>query len=90
VKKFEEIKKKVKLGDYYISLHCEEELVFDNLTRRDIENAIIHGKINKKLTEDLRGTRYRIEGAAIDGRILHVICRITDDNELLFITTYVL
>ena len=36
----------------------------DELTRDDIENAILKGRIGKKLSEDLRGTRYRIEGPA--------------------------
>jgi hypothetical protein len=37
--------------------------------------AILKGHIEKKLTEDSRGTRYRIEGVALDGRWVHVVCR---------------
>jgi Domain of unknown function (DUF4258) len=47
----------------------------DRLEREDIENAILKGRIQKKLTEDVRGIRYRIEGPAEDGRLIHVICR---------------
>jgi hypothetical protein len=40
----------------------------DHLERFDVENAILKGKIDKKLTRDKRGTRYRIEGPATDER----------------------
>jgi hypothetical protein len=39
----------------------------DDLTRQDIEEAILNGFIEKKLTRDVRGTRYRIEGRCRDG-----------------------
>ena len=62
----------------------------DELTRDDIENAILKGRIGKKLSEDLRGTRYRIEGPARDGRRIHVICRFKEASDVIIITVYVL
>ena len=62
----------------------------DDLERSDIENAILKGRVEKKLTEDIRGTRYRIEGAAKDGRIIHVVCRFKEDVNLIVITAYAL
>ncbi|MGI0024877.1 MAG: DUF4258 domain-containing protein [Nitrososphaera sp.] len=62
----------------------------DELTRDDIENAILKGRIEKKLSEDLRGTRYRIEGPARDGRPIHVICRFKEDSDVIIITVYAL
>lgn len=47
-------------------------------------------KINKKLSEDIRGTRYRIEGPIKDGRMIHVICRFKEDSNLIIITAYTL
>ncbi len=41
---------------------------------------LLKGRIEKKLTEDIRGTRYRIEGPAIDGRIIHVVCRFKEQG----------
>jgi len=35
--------------------HAEEEMVEDRLERRDIESAILRGRIDKKVTRDLRG-----------------------------------
>jgi hypothetical protein len=56
------IRQKVTSRDYYLSSHAEEEMADDRLERSDIEHAILRGKIDKKLTQDVRGTRYRIAG----------------------------
>ena len=62
----------------------------DGLERKDVENAILKGRIQKKLTEDVRGTRYRIESPARDGRPIHVICRFKEEGDLIIITVYAL
>ena len=62
----------------------------DELARDDVENAILKGRIEKKPLEDPRGTRYRIEGPAKDGRLMHVICRHKEDASLVVITVYAL
>ena len=62
----------------------------DGLERPDIEQSILRGRIEKKMTRDIRGTRYRIEGPARDGRLIHVICRFHEVKDLLIITVYAL
>jgi len=62
----------------------------DRLERDDVENALFKGRIQKKLSEDMRGVRYRIEGPAKDGRLIHVICRFREDASLVIITVYAL
>jgi hypothetical protein len=84
------IRQKIINRDYYLSSHAEEEMLDDELERIDIENAILKGRIEKKLTEDVRGTRYRIEGPARDSRLIHVICRFKEDANLIIITVYAL
>ena len=74
--------------DYFMSSHAEEEMLDDSLERKDIESAIFKGRIEKKLTQDSRGTRYRIEGVALDGRLIHVVCRFREGQSLLIITVY--
>jgi hypothetical protein len=76
--------------DYYISSHAEDEMLDDDLERKDVENAILKGRIEKKMTDDLRGTRYRIEGPSLDGRLIHVICRFIESYNLIIITVYAL
>ena len=73
---------------YYLSAHAEEEMWADRLERLDIERCILRGRIEKRMTEDVRGTRYRIEGPARDERLVHVICRYHEVEDLLIITVY--
>lgn len=82
------IRRRISQKDYYLSGHAEEEMWADGLDRMDVEHAILHGSIEKKLTHDFRGTRYRIEGAALDGRLVHVVCRFNTVGEVLVITVY--
>jgi hypothetical protein len=84
------IRQKIIDRHYYLSSHAEEEMLDDDLERSDVENAILKGKIEKKMSEDTRGTRYRMEGPAIDGRLIHVICRLKEDSNLIIITVYAL
>ncbi len=90
MKTLQRIRQKVIDKDYYISDHAEEEMLDDELEREDIENAILKGRIEKKLTEDIRGTRYRIEGRARDGRSIYVVCRFKEHGNLIVITAYAL
>ncbi len=84
------LRQKVIERDYYLSSHAEEEMTDDQLERVDIENAILKGRIHKKLTRDPRGPRYRLEGPAIDGRLIHIICRLDEKDNLRIITVYAL
>jgi len=75
---------------YYLSTHAEEEMLDDSLQRPDVEQAILQGKIQKRLTRDPRGPRYRIEGPAMSGRFIHVVCRLDENDDLRIITVYAL
>ncbi|NCC61955.1 MAG: DUF4258 domain-containing protein [Verrucomicrobiae bacterium] len=83
-----EIKTKIQERDYYLSSHAEEEMVEDGFERKDVEYAILHGRIYKKLTHDPRGTRYQILGAARNGIPMYVICRFREKGSLIIITVY--
>ena len=88
--KLQRIRQKVIDKDSYLSSHTEDEMRDDDLEPYDVENAILKSKIEKKLTEDLRGVRYRIEGPAHDGRQIHVVCRLKEDGRIIVITAYAL
>lgn len=62
----------------------------DGFDRADIENAILKGILEKKMTHDTRGTRYRIEGPSLSGRRMHVVCRFRAEASLIIITVYAL
>ncbi len=85
------IKRKVFNKEYEFAIpHFFEEMTDDDLTFKDIEMAFEKGRIERKFTKDLRGTRYEVVGPAIDGREVAVICRIKNTGKLLLITAYVL
>ncbi|NKQ36980.1 MAG: DUF4258 domain-containing protein [Chloroflexi bacterium] len=84
------IRLKIIQRQYYLSSHAEEEMLEDGLDRYDVEHAILKGRIEKRLTHDVRGTRYRVEGPVPDGRFIHVICRFHVSRDLLIITVYAL
>jgi hypothetical protein len=86
----QQLRQKIRDRAYYLSSHAEDEMADDQLERSDIEHAILNGKIEKKLTHDPRGPRFRVEGPAADGRIIHVICRLDENEELRIITVYAL
>lgn len=86
----QEIRQMIIDRDYFISSHAEEEMLDDDLQRKDIENAILKGRIEKKMTHDERGIRYRLEGPSRDGRLIHVICRFSEHANLIVITVYAL
>lgn len=84
----ERLRNKIRDRDYYVSSHAEDEMAEDGFERADVENAILRGFIEKKLTHYPRGTRYRVEGPAHDGRLMHVLCRFQETGSLILITVY--
>jgi len=86
----QKIQQSITNRDYYLSSHAEEEMLDDDLERKDVENVILKGHMDKKMTRDIRGTRYRVEGPARDGRPIHVLCRFREGSNLIIITVYAL
>jgi Domain of unknown function (DUF4258) len=84
------LRQKIRNRDYYLSSHAEEEMLDDQLERDDIEHAILKGRVDKKMTGDPRGPRFRVEGPASDGRLIHVVCRLDENEDLRIITVYAL
>lgn len=88
--RIQKIRQKIIDRAYYLSSHAEDEMLDDSLERGDVENAILKGRVQKKLSEDVRGIRYRIEGPAKDGRQIHVVSRFQEDGNLIIVTVYAL
>ena len=80
----------VKEQEYDISIHANEEMSNDALIIIDIENAILTGKITKRLTKEARGVRYEVTGESCDGRSVAVVCRILSTGWLRIITVFAL
>jgi len=89
-KDIEKLRELVRVEEYEISTHANEEMSNDELVAVDVENAILTGKIVKRFTRDVRGTRYEVIGEACDNRPIEVDSRIGRNGRLLIITVYAL
>ncbi len=74
---------------YRISTHANDEMAEDALEIADIENIVLTGEMDRKLTHDPRGIRYTIVGNTKDNRRGYVVCRFLDSGTLLIITAYI-
>jgi hypothetical protein len=84
----ERIRQRIGERDYYLSSHAEDELAEEGFDRCDAEHAILNGFVEMTMTNDPRGTRYRVEGPAGDGRLMHVVCRFREVGSMVLIAAY--
>ena len=87
-KAIEKLRELIRLQEYEISSHANEEMSNEEFVAVDVENAILAGKIVKRFTRDPRGTRYEVFGEACDNRPIAVVCRIVRNDRLRIITVY--
>ena len=72
-----------------MTVHAVEEMAEDDLDIFDIEEAILNGKIVLKAKRDPRGTKYTIEGLALDGKTpVGIVGRFQGNDRFLIITVY--
>ncbi len=87
--RIEQIRERVRLGQYDMSAHAMEEMAEDKLTILDVECAILNGRIAQIQRNDPRGTRYVVEGVAADRRAaVCVVGRFAGSRRYLIITVY--
>jgi hypothetical protein len=85
----ERIRRKILLRDYDLTIHAIEEMAEDDLDILDIEQAVLNGQVVRRHKHDPRGTKYAIEGLAVDGeRVVGVVGRFNSTDRLLIITVY--
>ena len=83
------IKRKILLRDYDMTVHAMEEMAEDDLDIFDIEAAVLNGQIVRRHKKDPRGTKYTIEGLALDGETLvGRVGRFHGTERFLIITVY--
>ncbi len=88
-KKLLQIRALIRLRHYEMSAHATEEMAEDNLDIFDVEQAVLNGAITKIEQDDPRGTKYVIEGTAVDQLTpVGVVGRFLGDERYLIITVY--
>ncbi len=72
-----------------MTIHAVEEMAEDDLDLLDIEEAVLNGRVVKRDRVDARGTKYTVEGFALDGeRLVGVVGRFHGVDRFLIITVY--
>ena len=72
-----------------MTVHAFEEMAEDDLDVFDIEEAILNGRIVRTNKRDPRGTKYTIEGLALDGiTVVGIVGRFHATDRFLIITVY--
>jgi len=70
----EDIKRKVVIGDYRLTLHAFERCVERNVSPDELKDVILCGEIIESYPVDKYGPSCLIYGTTENGRILHVQC----------------
>ena len=85
----ERIRDKIRARQYDMSAHAMEEMAEDLLNIVDVETAVWNGQIVRTERDDPRGTKYIIEGTAVDQKTpVGVVGRFTGNDRFLIITVY--
>jgi hypothetical protein len=83
------IREKIRRLQYDMSAHAMEEMAEDFLSILDVEAAVLNGRIARIEAEDLRGTKYVVEGTALDQQTpVGVVGRFASSGRYLIITVY--
>lgn len=82
----EQIREKVRLGQWRISKHAMVEAVKDGLSPRDIKVIILTGKIIESYPER---ERHLIYGVLPNDMPVHVVIDYSDNELIVAVTTYI-
>ncbi|MDR7522049.1 MAG: DUF4258 domain-containing protein [Armatimonadota bacterium] len=72
-------------GLYYLTEYANDESAADGFDIYDVEQGILTGKIRRTCSKE---GKYEVVGAALDGRPIGIVCRITQTSKVRVITVY--
>ncbi len=85
----EEIREKVRLRQYVMTLHAEEEMSDDELTIFDVERCLLTGEIIERQKDSNTGEwKYLVKGHTVADANIIVVLKISPIGKLVFITVY--
>ena len=83
------IREKIKINQYIMTLHAEEEMDNDVLSILDIEKCILNGTIIERHKESKTGEwKYTVVGKTDSGHKVGIIVKISITGKLVIITIY--
>ena len=84
------MRERVRLKQYVMTLHAEEEMNDDGLTIFDVERSILTGEILERQKNSASGEwKYRIRGETVAGREVEVIAKLSPTGKMVIITVYI-
>lgn len=84
-----EIRDKIRLRQFIITAHAEEEISDDELSIFDLEHCVLTGEvIERQKDKDTGEFKYLVEGQSITNGKIVVVVKISPTGKLVFITTY--
>jgi hypothetical protein len=86
--KIDWIKNRARKGEYYFSKHADLERQNDNLTIKEIEEALLTGRIIEQYEDTGRGEGCLVAGFTEVGKPIHVVCG-ARGGWLVVITVYI-
>lgn len=82
-------REKIRLRQYLVSIHADEEMKDDGLSIYDLENCILTGSISERQKSEISGEwKYIIRGHSFDGDVIFVVVKTKSLGKILIITVY--
>ncbi len=75
-------------GRYYYSRHADDERLNDELSLKEVEEAIRNGRILEQYPDTGRGESCLVAGFTGHGKPIHVVCGV-DSGGMTIITVYI-
>ena len=85
------MREKIRLRQYAMTIHADEEMDEDGLTIYDVENAILTGRIiEKQKDRETKEAKYLVRGETVVGsEMLVAVTKFGMSETLIIITVYV-
>ena len=83
----DEIKEYCLAGRIQWTAHVMQRLIKRNISRRDVKEALMNGKIIENYPEDYPYPSCLVLGVTLKSEVLHIVCGI-GENRLWIITAY--
>ena len=81
------IKERANAWSLRFSHHAVLEMIDEDITKDDVQKALVGGTLRARQTGDFLGPRYVLRGAGVDGGSVEVVCCIIPQN-IRVITVY--
>jgi hypothetical protein len=87
----QDIRSKIRLGEYVVTIHADEEMDDDQLAIGDVESCILSGEVVERQRDRMTGeSKYRVTGLSLDGLMMETVVKLGATGKVVIITVYVL